>query len=86
MDLTGNNLSDLPPQVNALTMLKMLKMSSNILETLPDLSALGALTTVFAIVYTYCCAFCLRIVLYGMTILVVIDPFCMLRENILVST
>ncbi|KAL4093718.1 hypothetical protein PRIC1_011150 [Phytophthora ramorum] len=45
LDLTGNRLSELPPQLDKLKALKTLKVSSNVLVTLPDLSALEALTT-----------------------------------------
>ncbi|GMF32988.1 unnamed protein product [Phytophthora lilii] len=46
LDLTANRLTELPAQLSALKALKTLRVASNAIATLPDLSALGALTTV----------------------------------------
>ncbi|KAI9916423.1 hypothetical protein PsorP6_017123 [Peronosclerospora sorghi] len=45
LDVTGNKLSDLGTEVSALGNLKTLKVGLNMLETMPDLSTLEALTT-----------------------------------------
>ncbi|RLN88235.1 hypothetical protein BBJ28_00001586, partial [Nothophytophthora sp. Chile5] len=57
LDLTGNRLLDLPRELSDLTALKTLKAASNAIATLPDLSALTALTTVRVL--------CLKLVLDG---------------------